>query len=107
MGKGTTKRFDDAEQHENHNGDICVKFGSYKVEAPIPKKSKVNRNVKIGQVALARAMSKIVKPGVKIDAAKGIPLFHVESEHPGQIVRELDGKRAIGKFIKGRFKISR
>jgi hypothetical protein len=52
-------------------------------------------------------MKKIIKPGVKIDVTKGVPLFYAESEHPGQIVRELDGKRAIGRLVNGKFRISR
>ena len=73
----------------------------------IANKTEERRNIKKGQIALARAMEKIVKPGVKLDVDRGVPLFHADSEHPGKIVRELDGRRAIGKFIDGKFKISR
>ena len=111
MRKGTTRRVNDDQKlvisDQKSSYDICVKFGSVKVEVPTPKKSKVKRNVKNGQIAMARAMSKIVKPGVKIKAAKGVPLFHTESKHPGEIVRELDGKRTIGRFVNGRFIVSR
>jgi len=100
------KEFGDTPPKEDER-NLCVEFGSVRVSVSTPKKSKVRRNVIDGQIALARAISKIVKPGVKINAAKGVPLFHAESEHPGLIVRELNGKRTIGSFVNGKFRIGR
>jgi hypothetical protein len=88
--------------NDAHNGAL----GSVKVDAPTLSKSKVTRNVRSGQIALARAMSKIVKPGVTLNVEKGVPLYHADSKHPGRIVRELDGKRVIGRFVDGKFRIS-
>jgi len=112
MQKGTVKWFNDSKEFGDTSpkedvGHLYVEFGSVTVSVSTPKKSKVRRNVIDGQIALARAISKIVKPGIKINAAKGVPLFHAESEHPGLIVRELNGKRALGSFVNGKFRIGR
>ncbi|MBI2424417.1 MAG: hypothetical protein HYV27_16425 [Candidatus Hydrogenedentes bacterium] len=64
------------------------------------------RNVKAGQAALARAKSVIVVPGVTIGAARGVPLFHVDPDRPDRIVRILNEKTDIGRFVNGKFKKS-
>jgi hypothetical protein len=84
-----------------------VKFGSVTVEVRAPRKADVKRNIKAGQLSLARVRTKIVKPGVKIEFAKGIPLFHADPDCPGKLIRERDGKRERGVFLNGKFKRSR
>jgi len=83
---------------------VC--FGSVQVEVRVPKSGE-ERNIKVGQTALARALGSIFKPGIKLDVAKGVPLFHADPSHPGKIVREVNGKRDVGTFISGKFKVSR
>jgi len=112
MAKRTVKRGNNTKESvltykEPGNNNHSIAFGSVKVDAPKPAKSKVTRNVKNGQIALARAMNKIVKPGVRLNVEKGVPLYHADPKHPGQVVRELDGKRVIGRFVDGRFRASR
>lgn len=86
---------------------MTVKFGSVTVEVIAPRKAEVKRNIQAGQSALARAKTKLVKHGVKIKAAKGVPLFHADPELPGQLIRELNGKRERGVFENGKFKACR
>ena len=70
-------------------------------------KNEVLRNIRAGQCALARAKSVIIKPGVRIKAGKGVPLFHVDPDRPNQLVRVIDGKRECGVFEAGKFKKSK
>ena len=84
-----------------------LKFGSVTVEVPPRKAAEVKRNIKEGQLALARAIKSIFTPGVKIEAAKGVPLFYADPKCPGKIVRELDGRRESGDFVNGKFKTCR
>ena len=112
MAKRTAKRVNNTKESvltykEGCNDTRSIAFGSVKVDAPKLAKAKVTRNVKNGQIALARAMSKIVKPGIRLDVEKGVPLYHADPKRPGQIVRELDGKRVTGRFVDGRFRASR
>ena len=50
------------------------------------------------------SLKKIIDPGVKIEAGRGVPLFHADPKHPGKIIRELNGKRESGVLVNGQFK---
>jgi|GEM_PF-2082553 hypothetical protein len=80
-------------------------FGITSVAIPQLKSSEIERNIKAGQAGLDRALEKIIEPGIKLEAVKGVPLFHADPLHPGQIIRELDGKSERGVIVKGKFKI--
>lgn len=67
-------------------------------------KTEVARNIKEGQSALARAKTMIVTPGVKIDVAPGVPLFHADPDRPDRLVRVLDKKVEYGRFVNGKFR---
>jgi DNA-binding XRE family transcriptional regulator len=71
---------------------------------PLNKVS-TKRNIKAGQDALARAMWKMTKPGVVIKRKKDVPLYYADPNRKGIIIRELNGKRELGIFKKGKFKI--
>lgn len=64
----------------------------------------VQRNIKAGQEALCRARDVLITPGVKIVRKKGVPLFFGCEDNPGLMVRELNGKRTLGKIVGGRFR---
>lgn len=81
-----------------------VKFGSVTVKATAPSNAVVKRNIAAGQLALARAKTKILNPGVTISSEKGVPLFHADPNRPGLLIRILDGKEQSGKFVDGKFK---
>lgn len=62
------------------------------------------RNVELGQQALKKVKSRLVKPGVKLRTRKGVPLFSADPTDPRRVVRELDGRREVGVFENGVFK---
>ncbi len=81
-----------------------VTFGSVTIKAFGSTQAEVERNISAGQSALGRAKMAIIKPGVKIDVAKGVPLFHADPERPDHILRVINGKREHGVFVGGKFK---
>lgn len=80
-----------------------VSFGSVTVMVSKPPESVRQANVKAGQAALQRGKTALLKPGVKIAREKGVPLYFGCEDRPGYMVRELDGKRTVGRFAGGRF----
>lgn len=82
-----------------------VAFGSVIIEGHPGKSTSavVKHNVEVGRAALARAGKAFVEPGVKLGLARNIPLYHVDLERPGFLIREVDGHRERVKFINGQF----
>jgi hypothetical protein len=81
-----------------------IHFGSTTVHVENPNTTGVKRNIEAGQNALARAMGKIVKPGVVIDTAKDVPLYYADPERQDLMIRERNGKLVRGTFTDGKFK---
>jgi hypothetical protein len=81
-----------------------VRFGSVHVKVVSPSHEETVRNIEAGKIAFARAKTTLVKPGVRVEAGKGIPLFRADSKNPGTIVRFLNGLEDRGKFVHGVFK---
>ena len=82
-----------------------IRFGSsIIVDIQPPNKVSTKRNIKAGQDALARAMWKIIKPGVVIKPIKDVPLYYADPNRKGIIIRELNGKRELGIFKNSKFK---
>jgi hypothetical protein len=88
------------------SSELTVSFGSITVTAPLPKSTKRNRNVSAGQASLARAQSKIIKPGVSLSVPKSIPLYRADPSDPALLVRRWNGKTTRGSFISGQFRVS-
>ncbi|MBI4814766.1 MAG: hypothetical protein HY791_00830 [Deltaproteobacteria bacterium] len=65
----------------------------------------MKRNIAAGRSALERVKERILKPGVRIRTAKGVPLFHADPKNPGKLVRVLDGRRERGSFVNGEFQV--
>lgn len=82
-----------------------VTFGAVSVNAVSPKVGEMRRNVTTGQQALARAVTKLVKPGVAVKTANSIPLFRADPQDPSRLIREVNGKVATGRFVNGKFKV--
>jgi len=86
---------------------VSVSFGSVTVKAAKPPERVLRANIKAGQDALRRGKSALLKPGVKLPRKKGIPLYFGCEDRPGWMVRELDGKRTVGRFVSGRFMVEK
>lgn len=87
---------------------VEVAFGDVRVLTPRKTNAaQVKRNIRAGQLALARAKDLIVKPGVTLELLKGVPRYHADPDQPELLVREIDGKRERGKFVDGKFRIVR
>ncbi|MBY0467581.1 MAG: hypothetical protein K2Q07_01235 [Burkholderiaceae bacterium] len=82
-----------------------VTFGTVSVNAVSPKVGEIRRNVTIGQAALARAVPRLVKPGVAVKTAGSVPLFRADPQDPSRLIREVNGKAVTGKFVNGKFKV--
>jgi hypothetical protein len=65
----------------------------------------MRRNVTSGQVALARAAPKLVKPGVTVKTLAAVPLFRADPQDPSRLIREINGNKVTGKFVDGKFKV--
>ena len=83
-----------------------VKFGGVTVAAERPGKTVAIANVKRGQSVLESVAERIETPGVYVPSRKNVPLFHLEDDNPGQVVRLLNGKTDRGFFYDGEFKIA-
>ena len=45
----------------------------------------------------------LITPGIKLPRQKNVPLYFGCEDNPGWMIRELNGKRTIGRFIKDKF----
>lgn len=82
---------------------VSVSLGSVTIEVSRPPESVRRANIEAGQAALRRGKSALVKSGVKLDRQNGIPLYFGCEDRPGWMIRELDGKKTVGRFVKARF----
>lgn len=82
-----------------------VRFGAVSVNAVSPKVGEMRRNVSSGQAALARAVPKLVKPGVTVKSLAAVPLFRADPQDPSRLIREINGKVVTGRFVNGKFKV--
>ena len=81
-------------------------FGSATLTVGISAQSEWAHNVDLGQSALKKIKSRLVKPGVKLRGSKSAPRFHADPSNPRQLIRELNGKRERGVFENGEFKVT-
>jgi len=82
---------------------VAVTFGSVTVLVTPPTEDERQANIAAGQAALRRGLYALLTPGIKLARKKGVPLYFGCDDRPGWMVRELDGKNAIGRFVNGRF----
>ncbi|WP_423600867.1 hypothetical protein [Roseateles sp. MS654] len=82
-----------------------VTFGAVRVSAPAPKVAEIKRNVVIGQAALARAVPKLIKPGVVVKKLGSVPMFRADPQDPSRLIREFNGQAEVGRFVNGKFKV--
>lgn len=82
---------------------VSVSFGAVTIRTSQPSESARRANIEAGQAALRRGKTALVKAGVKLPRQKGVPLYFGCEDRPGWMVRELNGKRTVGRFVSGRF----
>jgi hypothetical protein len=82
-----------------------INFGAVRVKAASPEVGELRRNVTIGQAAMARAVPKLVKPGVTFSTEVSIPLFRADPQNPSRLIREVNGRVSTGTFVNGKFKV--
>lgn len=82
---------------------VSVTLGSVTLEVQRPKDFERQANILAGQVALGRLREALATPGVKLVRRKGIPLYFGCPDRPGWMIRELNGKKTMGRFVGDRF----
>jgi hypothetical protein len=83
-----------------------VKFGGVTVLVSKPSSAQVKHNVAVSTEALERAAKRLMRPGVRLYAKKGVPLYSADPERPGVYIRTLDGKTERGVLENGAFKVT-
>ena len=84
---------------------VSITFGAVTVETMRPPEWILRANIKAGQEALRRAKEAIISPGVVLQRERGVPLYYGCDTDPGLIIQELDGKKSLGTFSGGRFRV--
>ena len=84
---------------------VSITFGAVTVETMRPPERVLRANIKAGQEALRRAKKAIISPGVVLQRKRGIPLYYGCDTDPSLIIQELDGKKSLGTFSGGRFRV--
>ncbi len=81
-----------------------VKFGSVTLTGGRLPPGEVQLKLKQGQRAFAKAASTLTKPGVRLNHADDVPIFHADPKDPRRIIRVLNGKAEVGRFVGAVFK---
>jgi hypothetical protein len=81
-----------------------IKFGDVTITAQRPNDAEIQRNVEAGWAGLARALPRLVRPGVRIYPKKDVPLYSCDPDDPNIFIRKLNGKTQRGVFEDGQFK---
>lgn len=82
-----------------------VKIGGVFVTGDKASAAQVKRSVALSSDMLDRLASKVAKPGVRLYAGRSVPLYSVDPDHPGRVVRKLNGKVDRGVLENGAFKV--
>lgn len=85
-------------------GAAEVRFGRVIVKAVTPSAERARLNIAEGHLALGRAKTVLLNPGVFVHVSSDTPLFHADPATPGVLVRTLNGSKTRGRFVGGRFK---
>ena len=79
-------------------------FGSARQKAPA-KSADAPRSIGLGQAAMKKLKTRLMKPGVKLRTSKSTPLFRADPANPRQVIRMLNGREDSGVFEEGVFKV--
>lgn len=83
-----------------------VKFGDIVVLAHKPTAAEVKGNVAQGTLALQNLKARLLRPGVRVNAKKNVPLYFADPDRRGVYVRKLNGKVERGVLENGVFKVT-
>ena len=83
-----------------------ITIGNVTVMVTKPNAEQVKRNVESSTLALERDVKKLNRPGVRIYAKKGVPLYSADPEQPGLYIRSLNGQEDRGVLEGGSFKVT-
>ena len=83
-----------------------IRFGDVVVTVRAPTKADVQRSVELGTAALERVKGRLTRPGIRLYAKKGVPLFFADPDTPGMFIRKLNGRRDRGVLENGQFKVT-
>ena len=83
-----------------------VTVGNVTVAVQKPTVAEVRQNVDKGTEALKRLKAKLLRPGVRVYARKGVPLYSADPDRPGVYIRKLDGRIDRGILQDGAFKVT-
>lgn len=81
-----------------------VKFGPVTLTGDRVSVKEAQEKVTQGQKALAKGAYALTKPGIRLSPAKDVPLFYADPKDPKRIVRVLNGKSEVGRFVGSIFK---
>jgi hypothetical protein len=82
-----------------------IKFGAVTLRGRAQDESSKRQNVKQGQAALKRAVTKLSSAGITIAQPDDIPFYFIDEARPDRLVRKLNGRTDYGVLKKGRFKV--
>jgi len=81
-----------------------IQFGSVLINSPALDAKAGRQGRAESQRALQALGQALGRPGVTLKEARGVPYYSADPQHPGVIIRRLDGKIAQGRVITGKFK---
>ena len=70
---------------------------------PCPVACACERNLELSAKALERAVNRLARPGIVLEAKENVPFYSADSDNPKILIRTLNGKTERGKFIDGKF----
>lgn len=82
-----------------------IKIGGVYVTGDKASAVELARSVALSSDMLDRLSKTIAKPGVRLRSRRSVPLFSIDPDHPGRVVRKLDGKIERGVLENGEFKV--
>ena len=85
---------------------LKITFGDVTVVGPRPSAVEVKRNIEASRQALERVKARLMRPGVRLYAKKGVPLYSADPDRPGVYIRQLNGKTDRGILENGAFKVT-
>lgn len=87
------------------SASVKTTYGAVTIISRQPSAAELKQNLKESAAVIKRFGEKISRPGVNLHHLAGIPTFAVDTKDPTLIVRDFNGKKERGMFVKGKFKV--